>query len=207
MIVWDSITPRISKNTIDRKKEFRMRAFKVFIFGLLYGWVFKIAFDRIYRENDLEDLRNENLSLKDYVRSLERQLQQASTPAMPAEATLFSPPAPQPIDSPNAIPTKRAPAEPFDVPAETPAVKAPAPPTQMTTPSLGASEGDRDDLKIIKGIGPAIERKLNNAGIYTFAALSALRKTDLENILGSQVKRLQDENDLIAQAKRLAKRK
>ena len=50
----------------------------------------------------------------------------------------------------------------------------------------------------------ALERKLNNAGIYTFDALAALSKTDLENILGSQVKRLQDENNLIAQAKRLA---
>ena len=32
-----------------------MRAFKVFIFGLLYGWFFKIAFDRIYRGNEIDD--------------------------------------------------------------------------------------------------------------------------------------------------------
>ena len=31
----------------NRRKEFHMRAFKVFIFGLLYGWFIKIAFDRM----------------------------------------------------------------------------------------------------------------------------------------------------------------
>ena len=35
-----------------------MRAFKVFIFGLLYGWFLKIAFDRIYRQNEMEDRWN-----------------------------------------------------------------------------------------------------------------------------------------------------
>ena len=188
-----------------------MRAFKVFIFGLLYGWFFKIAFDRIYHQNDVEDLRNENSSLRDYIDSLERQLTtrsaqpesarmaaEVTAPSEP-EPTLISPPAPQPMNLPNATRTIQAPAEPFNVATEVPA--------DMPVPSLGASEGDRDDLKIIKGIGPAIERKLNNAGIYTFAALGRLSKKDLETILGSQVKRLQDENDLLAQAKKLARRR
>jgi predicted flap endonuclease-1-like 5' DNA nuclease len=187
-----------------------MRAFKVFIFGLLYGWVIKIAFDRIYRQNDIEDIRNENISLKEYIHSLEaqvrqrsmesrsvQQMQQTEPEAAPRPAeTLISPPAPQPTDLPEAMPTIQAPAEPFDVPAE-------APSGERATPSLGASEGDRDDLKIIKGIGPAIERKLNNAGIYTFAALAQLSPKQLEEILGGQARRLQDENDLIMQAVRL----
>lgn len=145
-----------------------MRAFKVFIFGLLYGWFFKIAFDRIYRENDREDLRNENASLRDYIRSLEMQLQ------------------------PKSLETKSL-------------QRTPAERQETSTPAQETSE--KDDLKVIKGIGPAIERKLNNAGIQTFAALSQLSAADLENVLGSQVKRLQDENDLIKQAKRLAKKK
>ena len=74
----------------------------------------------------------------------------------------------------------------------------------MPPDTLGATVEQKDDLKIIRGIGPAIERKLNNAGIFTFAALSNLSTRDLENILGPQVKRLQNENDLIAQAKQLA---
>ena len=191
-----------------------MRAFKVFIFGLLYGWFFKVAFDRIYRDNEFADIRNENASLRDYILALESRIQSrqaASEPAhitaqpkpLPSESTpsevLVSPPAPQPTGVPGTIPTMRAPAEPFDVPAEAPA--------EAITPSIGAAEGDRDDLKIIKGIGPAIEQKLNNAGIYTFAALAGLGKKGLENILGNQVKRLQDENDLLAQARRLSKDK
>lgn len=137
-----------------------MRAFKVFMFGLLYGWFFKIAFDRIYRQNDIEDLRNENVSLQDYIHSLEKQLQFQSLE-----------------------------------------------PRSMTPAAPVQTETAKDDLKTIKGVGPALERKLNNAGIQTFAALAGLSRGELENILGSQVKRLQDENDLIAQAKKLARRK
>jgi hypothetical protein len=55
-----------------------MKTFKVFIFGLLYGWLARIAFDRIYRENELEDIRNENASLQEYIRSLELRLQPKS---------------------------------------------------------------------------------------------------------------------------------
>ena len=156
-----------------------MRAFKVFIFGLLYGWVFKIAFDRIYREHELEDLRHENASLRDYIGSLEMQRQPAS---LEAKSTLREQSAPQ------AVP-EEAPVEP------------------QAAPARAKRTSEKDDLKIIKGIGPGIERKLNDAGIRTFAALAALRKQDLENILGNQVRRLQDENDLIAQAKKLAKKR
>jgi large subunit ribosomal protein L21 len=62
----------------------------------------------------------------------------------------------------------------------------------------------KDDLKAIKGIGPAIEKKLNNAGILTFAALAGLSTEELENILGT-TRRLVQEGNLISQAKKLAK--
>ncbi|HEX5807017.1 MAG TPA: helix-hairpin-helix domain-containing protein [Anaerolineales bacterium] len=152
-----------------------MRAFKVFIFGLLYGWFIKIAFDRIYRENEMEDIRNENRSLRQHIRNLEAQLQSRSLESRSTQPAQLAPPQPQAVEAP------------------------------VRTSAPAASQ--KDDLKVIKGVGPAIERKLNSAGIQTFAALAALTKRDLENILGSQVKRLQDENDLIAQAKRLAKKK
>lgn len=145
-----------------------MRAFKVFIFGLLYGWFIKIAFDRIYHENEMEDIRNENASLRNTIRSLEMQLQSKSLETKSVQRT-----AAQPVEAAAATQAK----------------------------------SEKDDLKVIKGIGPAIEKKLNNAGIHTFAALSQLSAADLENILGSQVKRLQDENDLLKQAKRLARQK
>ena len=146
-----------------------MRAFKVFIFGLLYGWFIKLAFDRIYRENEMEDLRNENNSLREYIGSLEMRLQ------------------------PKSLESKSIQRERSATPVQLEPVAAPAP------------GSEKDDLRAIKGIGPAIEKKLNNAGIQTYAALAALSTQELEDILGSQVKRLQNENDLIAQAKKLAK--
>jgi predicted flap endonuclease-1-like 5' DNA nuclease len=148
-----------------------MKAFKVFIFGLLYGWFFKIAFDRIYRENEIEDLRSENASLREYIRTLESQLQARSRGGESVRGT----------------------------------VAVSSSPAEAPTPEQPASQ--KDDLKMIKGIGPAIEKKLNSAGIHTYAALAALSQQQLEEILGNQLKRLKDEKDLIAQAKKLAKKR
>ena len=125
-----------------------MRAFKVFVFGLLYGWFFKIAFDRIYHQNDMEDLRNENASLRDYIRSLEMKLEARSLETRSARME---------TSAPQAVPLESA---------------SPTPPATTI-----------------------------------YAALASLTKKDLENILGSQIKRLQDENDLLAQAKKLARKR
>ena len=140
-----------------------MKTFKVFIFGLLYGWFAKIAFDRIYRDNEIEDVRNENASLREYIRSLETKLQPKSPESKSIKRT-----------------TGRA--EPIP------------------------TGSGKDDLKVIQGIGPAIEKKLDNAGIHTFAALAQLTVEELENILGN-TRRLVKEGNLIAQAEKLARQK
>lgn len=140
-----------------------MKALKVFVFGLLYGWFVKFTIDRIYR-NEVEDIRNENASLKEYIRSLETKLQSKS----PASRSV-----------------------------------APAVP-QSKSVQTGAG---KDDLKAIKGIGPAIEKKLNGAGIQTFAALAQLTAEELENILGSTKRLVQDKGNLIAQAEKFAQQK
>jgi predicted flap endonuclease-1-like 5' DNA nuclease len=135
-----------------------MKAFKMFIFGLLYGWLVKFAIDRIYRDNEIEDIRNENASLKEYIRSLEKKLQSKSA-------------------------------------------------ARTTTPAKrDQTETGKDNLKMIKGIGPAIEKKLNNAGIQTFDALARLTTEELETILGN-TRRLVKEAELIAQAEKLAGQK
>ena len=145
-----------------------MRAFKVFIFGLLYGWFIKVAFDRIYGGNEIEEVRNENASLKEYIRTLESQLQSKPVKVSPVQV---------------------APAQP------TPAQPAPVP-----------TENRKDDLQQIRGIGPVIEKKLNNAGIMTYADLARLSPQELENILGN-TRRLVQEAELIKQAKKLAGQK
>ena len=143
-----------------------MKAFKVFVFGLLYGIFFKYAIDRIYRGNDMEDLRNENVSLQEYIRTLESKLQARSSEPKSVAPSILQP-----------APVQAAPAQ---------------------------TVNQKDDLKVIRGIGPAIEKKLNGAGIYTFEALAQLSMQDLEGILGN-ARRLAQEGDLIAQARQLAR--
>ncbi|MBI9050797.1 MAG: hypothetical protein JEZ00_15360 [Anaerolineaceae bacterium] len=65
---------------------------------------------------------------------------------------------------------------------------------------------DPDDLKLIKGIGPEIERILHQAGITSFAQLGKLHPPKLEKILGGSIKRLTDEIDILEQAREFAKK-
>ncbi|TNE87205.1 MAG: 50S ribosomal protein L21, partial [Rhodobacteraceae bacterium] len=60
-----------------------------------------------------------------------------------------------------------------------------------------ASVAEADDLKVINGLGPAAEKKLNEAGITTFAQLAAV---DPETFEATKVK-----PDWVEQAKELAK--
>ena len=58
---------------------------------------------------------------------------------------------------------------------------------QALLADLGASiakadAADKDDLKLISGVGPAIERKLNELGIYTFAQVSAFDADTVEKV-------------------------
>lgn len=64
-----------------------------------------------------------------------------------------------------------------------------------------------DDLEVIKGIGPVIAKKLNQAGILLFEHLAELTTEDLRRILGDSIQRLADEDDLIVQARQLAEQK
>lgn len=72
-----------------------MRVFKVFIFGLLCGWSIKFMIDRMYRGDEIEELRNENISLQQYVHSLEKQvrLKSPQSPAVTPMAVPSVPPA------------------------------------------------------------------------------------------------------------------
>lgn len=45
-----------------------------------------------------------------------------------------------------------------------------------------ADESQKDDLKLIRGIGPFIEKKLNSIGIYTFDQISKFDKEDIDTV-------------------------
>ncbi len=76
--------------------------------------------------------------------------------------------------------------------------------------SIGtALKADADDLKLINGIGPVFEEKLNELGIYTFEQISNLKAADREELSaidGITRDKIEDD-EWVKQAKKLLKNK
>jgi hypothetical protein len=77
-----------------------------------------------------------------------------------------------------------------------------------SSPTNRAAEPPRiDDLKLINGIGPAVEKRLNGVGIFTFAQLANLPPTDVAaavaGLIGLSTEHI-IKQDWIGQAHRLA---
>jgi predicted flap endonuclease-1-like 5' DNA nuclease len=77
-------------------------------------------------------------------------------------------------------------------------------PVTVSQPAETIASSRADDLKLIKGIGPQMEKKLNNAGVYTFQQMSRLTTTELQNILGLSKRVTQNADNLITQARKFA---
>ncbi len=60
--------------------------------------------------------------------------------------------------------------------------KAQAAPDSAPVALFDAPEGDADDLKLISGVGPVLEEKLNATGIRTFAQIAAFTAEDIAKI-------------------------
>ena len=90
-----------------------------------------------------------------------------------------------------------------DKPTPPPVVPASAPvPTQRTR--YKSPPPDADDLKKIKGIGPVIAKRLNEAGIYTFEQLADLTLDEFEEALGDLLQRFINERAILRHARELA---
>jgi len=79
-------------------------------------------------------------------------------------------------------------------------------PAEGSAPLFTAPEGAKDDLKMIAGVGPVLEGRLNALGITTFAQVAAFKKADIakvEEVLTFHGRIERD--DWIKQAKALAK--
>ncbi len=63
---------------------------------------------------------------------------------------------------------------------------APPPPRSPAkeTPPASTEEADADDLTVIRGIGPAMQHRLNKAGFYTYVQLAKAAPTELRQALG-----------------------
>ncbi len=63
-----------------------------------------------------------------------------------------------------------------------PAAAAPAPKKEKAKPAKAAAKSGADDLKKLSGVGPALEKKLLEAGITTFAQIAAWTDADVADM-------------------------
>ena len=115
-------------------------------------------------------------------------------------------PAPEPeaTAAPEAAPEPAAEAEPE--PAPEPAAEAPADASDSPEVLDGPKGGVADDLKKIKGVGPGLEKTLNELGIYHFEQIAAWGPSDIEWVDARlKFKGRITRDDWVSQAKDMAK--
>lgn len=80
--------------------------------------------------------------------------------------------------------------------------------SQLAKTRPTSDRAGKDNLQAIKGVGPVISKRLNEAGIYTFEELSQLNANELEEIMGPLAKRFFPKQErILTQAKDLAEQK
>ncbi len=117
----------------------------------------------------------------------------APTPTL-ADPPVDLPPAAERETSPE---TRLSTEPPLDVPVEI------AAPSEHAQPATELPSGAPADFTVLRGIGPALTRRLQAAGVVTFADLAGLTPDELARILGWSPERVIAE-DLLGQARRRA---
>ena len=105
-----------------------------------------------------------------------------------------------------AAPVREEAAEAKAAPKKEAAPKADAKPATDERGRLAEAAGKKDDLKQISGVGPAMEKKLNAAGVFHFWQIADLKKAQIAELdeeagLGGRIER----DEWVKQAKQLAK--
>ncbi|WP_379554459.1 hypothetical protein [Qipengyuania sp. DGS5-3] len=119
----------------------------------------------------------------------------AETQAEPVKPAAAPPPPPPPPPAPEPV-------APVAAPEPTPAPVAAA----AGGPKIAAAVGDPDDLKMIKGIGPKLEKLCNSFGVTRFDQIAAWTPSDVAEVdpyLEGFRGRI-DRDDWVGQAKTLA---
>jgi predicted flap endonuclease-1-like 5' DNA nuclease len=173
-----------------------MNTVTAFILGLLVGWVIEWIIDWVY-------WRRRTAELTRKLESAEKS--GGGRPELEAQLSRLK------LDN-AALQDKVTALEARNVNMQTPARTAPEitiaqPAAANTMVSRRASVPvTPDDLVVIKGIGPVISKKLNDAGISTYQELAAMTPSQLREIVGDLIQRLANEDDILNQAKELAAR-
>ncbi len=109
--------------------------------------------------------------------------------------------------APKEKPAKEAPAKKAAAPkAEKPKAEPKAAAEVPAGALFAAPEGTPDDLKLIKGVGPVLEKKLNDFGVTKFAQVAEFSRDDIEKLDEAlSFKGRIDRDEWLAQAAELAK--
>lgn len=102
----------------------------------------------------------------------------ALAPTEPVAVAVEAPPVAVVEEAPAAAPV----AAETPATAETPAVTETPAAGGETYKGLDAPNGTADDLKLISGVGPVLEEKLNKMGVYHYAQIAELSAKDIELI-------------------------
>ena len=122
-------------------------------------------------------------------------------PAAPRKMAPAAPTVNAPAPTPAPTPAPVAPAAAESAPAETAATE-----TGTKPAALSAPQGTADDLKQIAGVGPVIEGKLNDLGIYHFWQVARWSGDEISWVDGFlNFKGRIERDDWVTQARDLAK--
>lgn len=173
-----------------------MNLLAMFVLGLFVGWLIEWIIDWVYWRKRYKALEKEHAGCKAFVTEhagSKLKIDQLNGEKQKLETQISG--LKQEIEALKAQAAEKA------SHAERTISITPATDEAQTVASLKP-----DDLEIIKGIGPVIAKKLNQAGITTFQQLGELNAEKLREILGDLLQRLADEDDLLNQARQLAQR-
>lgn len=80
--------------------------------------------------------------------------------------------------------------------------------SQLSKTRPTSDRAGKDNLQAIRGVGPVIAKRLNEAGVYTFEELSRLSPDELQEIMGPLSKRFfPKQESILTQAKEFAEQK
>ena len=80
--------------------------------------------------------------------------------------------------------------------------------SQLAKTRPTSDRAGQDNLQAIRGVGPVISKRLNEAGVYTFEELSRLNPDELQEIMGPLSKRFfPKQESILTQAKEFAEQK
>jgi predicted flap endonuclease-1-like 5' DNA nuclease len=80
--------------------------------------------------------------------------------------------------------------------------------SQLAKTRPSGDRAGKDNLQAIRGVGPVIAKRLNEAGVYTFEELSQLNPDELQEIMGPLSKRFfPKQESILTQAKEFAEQR